>query len=133
MQESPIKRLEPTFTGNAGLYRFPTMGGRKEENIIPQLTGTTTIARQFTGMGALTSQLTGSGLNPTRQLPKDFNRSPSPTKGFMLSTVNEGRRVPFPRPRPKSMIGIRGKSVDEGRGMFLVQQLTGNRGGKPGL
>lgn len=96
-----------------------------------QLTGTTTIARQFTGMGALTSQLTGGGLSPTRQLPKDLNRSPSPTKGFMMRSANEGRRVPFPR--PKSVAGIRGKSVDEGRGMFLVRQLTGSGGGELGL
>ena len=82
-------------------------------------------------MGALVNQLTGSGLNPTRQLPKDLNRSPSPTKGFMTRSSNEGRRIPFPR--PKSVVGVRGKSVDEGRGMYLVRQLTGNGGGELGL
>ncbi|KIY45445.1 hypothetical protein FISHEDRAFT_49364 [Fistulina hepatica ATCC 64428] len=79
--------------------------------ILPQLTGTTTIARQFTGMGAapgdgaLMRQMTSGGSGPMRQ------RSISPTKGM--------------RPRPKSVIGMRGKSVDEGRGMFLVRQMTG--------
>lgn len=82
-------------------------------------------------MGVLTSQLTGGGLNPTRQLPKDLTRSPSPTKNFMMNSTNEGRRVPFPR--PKSVGGVRGKSVDEGRGMFLVRQLTGGGGGELGL
>lgn len=79
--------------------------------IAPQATGTTTIARQFTGVGAgdgsLLRQMTGGGLSPTRSL--------SPTKQLGLS-----------RPRPKSVIGMRNtKSVDEGRGMFLVRQMTG--------
>ncbi|KAL5535328.1 hypothetical protein ACEPAF_3422 [Sanghuangporus sanghuang] len=126
-QESPTRPLEPSFTGTSGMFRFPSMGGRRNEGIAPQLTGMTTIARQFTGMGALTSQLTGSGLNPTRQLPRDINRSPSPTKGVLLNRFNEGRRAAFPR--PKSVGGIRGKSIDEGRGMFLVRQLTGNGAG----
>lgn len=78
--------------------------------MIPQFTGTTTLARQFTGVGGgegMTRQVTGSGLNPTRSI--------SPTKPGM-------------RPRPKSVIGMRsggGKSIDEGRGMFLVRQMTG--------
>ena len=93
--------LSPTYTGSG--------------KVIPQFTGTTTIARQFTGMGgiggggeaALLKQLTGSGLNPTRSI--------SPTKQMGAT-----------RPRPKSVIGMRGhKSVDEGRGMFLVRQMTG--------
>lgn len=80
---------------------------------MPQLTGTT-IARQFTGLGgnkdaALLRQLTGAGLSPTRSI--------SPTKQL-------GRQ------RPKSVIGMRSsKSIDEGRGMFLVRQLTGASSG----
>jgi hypothetical protein len=74
--------------------------------IARQFTGTTTIARQFTGGvsgdAALLRQLTGGGTT----------RSSSPTKV---------------RPRPKSVVGMRsgGKSMDEGRGMFLVRQATG--------
>ena len=70
--------------------------------IVPQYTGTTTIARQFTGMGGgdgILRQLTGGGLSPTRSI--------SPTK--QLGS------------RPKSVIGM-----DEGRGMYLVRQLTGS-------
>ncbi|KAF9452640.1 hypothetical protein P691DRAFT_721366 [Macrolepiota fuliginosa MF-IS2] len=77
--------------------------------------GTTTIARQFTGLGGsdagLLRQLTGGSISPTRSL--------SPTK--QLGCVGSSGR-----PRPKSVIGMRSsKSIDEGRGMFLVRQLTG--------
>lgn len=78
----------------------------------PQLTGMTTIARQFTGAGSaetILRQYTGGGLNPTRSI--------SPTK--QLGMAGSGR------PRPKSVIGMRSKSIDEGRGMFLVRQMTG--------
>ncbi|KAF8844047.1 hypothetical protein BDN67DRAFT_923014 [Paxillus ammoniavirescens] len=107
--ESPIKPLVPSFTGRS------TGGG---SFVAPQFTGTTTIARQFTGRGGgdagIMRQLTGGGLSPTRQLTS------SPTKQLGLVT---------PRPRPKSVIGMRnGKSVDEGRGMFLVRQMTGGGG-----
>ncbi|KAG1757430.1 hypothetical protein EDB19DRAFT_1891191 [Suillus lakei] len=93
--ESPTKPLVPSLTGRSI--------GR---DVQPQFTGTTTIARQFTGLrggdAALARQLTGGGLSPTKQ----------------LGTAT-------PRPRPKSVIGMRsGKSVDEGRGMFLVRQMT---------
>ena len=67
--------------------------------------GTTTLARQLTGLG-LTMQMSGGGLTPTRQL---MGRSPSPTK--MIGV------------RPKSVIGTR--RGEEGRGMFLVRQMTG--------
>ncbi|EGN97523.1 hypothetical protein SERLA73DRAFT_124207 [Serpula lacrymans var. lacrymans S7.3] len=114
--ESPTKPLVPSFTGRS-------VGER-----------TTTMARQFTGLGgadaALMRQLTGGGLSPTRQL------TGSPTK--MFGSGGGGREgggfnVPgTPRPRPKSVIGMRsvggGKSVDEGRGMFLVRQMTGGGG-----
>ncbi|KIJ68306.1 hypothetical protein HYDPIDRAFT_106480 [Hydnomerulius pinastri MD-312] len=107
--ESPTKPLVPSFTGRS------TGGG---PFVAPQFTGTTTIARQFTGRGGVDAgimrQLTGGGLSPTRQLTS------SPTKQLGLAT---------PRPRPKSVIGMRsGKSVDEGRGMFLVRQMTGGGG-----
>lgn len=98
-------------------------GGR---GIAPQHTGTTTIARQFTGIGSgsdasLMRQLTGGGLSPTRQL------SSSPTK------LHDGPRPGRTYPRPKSVIGMRStKSDGEGRGMFLVRQLTGGNGGFSG-
>lgn len=103
------KPLVMSFTGRS------TSSGPFSKSVTPQFTGSTTIARQFTGMrsadAAMMRQLTGGGLSPTRQL------AGSPTKQLGLST---------PRPRPKSVIGIRsGKSVDEGRGMFLVRQMTG--------
>lgn len=83
--------------------------------VASQLTGTTTIARQFTGLGGsdagLLKQLTGGSISPTRSL--------SPTK--QLGCVGSGTRQ-----RPRSVIGMRSsKSIDEGRGMFLVRQLTG--------
>jgi hypothetical protein len=81
------------------------------------MTGTTTLARQFTGAGSaddsLLRQLTGGGLSPTRQLGRE-----TPAKQNGVSTRGM-------RPRPKSVIGMRGKSVDEGRGMLLVKQMTG--------
>lgn len=99
--ESPIKPLVQSLTGRSIGSNFTRSRG-----IQPQFTGTTTIARQFTGLRgddpALMRQLTGGGLSPTKQ----------------LGTAT-------PRPRPKSVIGMRsGKSVDEGRGMFLVRQMT---------
>ncbi|KAF9068091.1 hypothetical protein BDP27DRAFT_1327923 [Rhodocollybia butyracea] len=91
----------------------PTRAPLALNKVAPQYTGTTTLARQFTGLsggdgnGPLLKQLTGGGLSPTRSL--------SPTK--QLGSF---------RPRPKSVIGMRSsKSVDEGRGMFLVRQMTG--------
>ncbi len=93
-----------------------TSFGDGPPKLLPQNTGTTTIARQFTGLGAgglndgsLRRQLTGGALGPTRSL--------SPTKQVGMGM----------RPRPKSVIGMRSsKSVDEGRGMFLVRQMTGS-------
>jgi hypothetical protein len=91
----------PSLTG-----RSIGSGYTSSRGIQSQFTGTTTIARQFTGLrgadAALMRQLTGGGLSPTKQLG-----------------------AATPRPRPKSVIGMRsGKSVDEGRGMFLVRQMT---------
>lgn len=119
-QASPVRSMS-SYTGGQ-FNRFPLTGTGGGENILqPQSTGTTTIARQFTGMSAmntLAAQLTGSGLSPTRQLS---SRSPSPTKMFSRG-IGAGRVFP----RPKSVIGARGKSIDEGRGMFLVRQMTGS-------
>jgi hypothetical protein len=85
--------------------------------VAAQFTGTTTVARQFTGMGSdsgLLRQMTG-GLGPTRSI--------SPTK--QLGILNNSGL----KPRPKSVIGMRNtKSTEEGRGMFLVRQLTGASG-----
>ncbi|THU91751.1 hypothetical protein K435DRAFT_758827 [Dendrothele bispora CBS 962.96] len=95
--------------------RSPLLPNHTGGKVAPQFTGTTTIARQFTGLGGgdpLVRQLTGGGLSPTRSI--------SPTK--QLGMVAPGTI----RPRPKSVIGMRNsKSVDEGRGMFLVRQMTG--------
>jgi hypothetical protein len=101
---SPTRPLIPSHTGSA-------------TRVAPQHTGTTTLARQFTGVGrdaALLRQLTGGGLSPTRQLTS----SPTKQAGMIGG-----------RPRPKSVIGMRsggGKSIDEGRGMYLVRQMTGS-------
>ncbi|KAI8995507.1 hypothetical protein BD414DRAFT_479743 [Trametes punicea] len=105
--------LVPTYTGSRGPF----------SGVAPQFTGTTTLARQFTGLGgsdpALMRQLTGGGLSPTRQLTS------SPTKMF------DGPRPGASRyPRPKSAIGFAARTKSEGgegRGMFLVRQLTGGR------
>ncbi|PSR85852.1 hypothetical protein PHLCEN_2v5328 [Hermanssonia centrifuga] len=114
-QPSPVRTpLIPTSTGT-GTRPFPA--------VAPQYTGTTTIARQFTGLGfsgssdpALFRQLTGGGLSPTKQL------SSSPTK------LHDGPRPGMGRvyPRPKSVTGTR-STGGEGRGMFLVRQLTGGK------
>ncbi|KAH9944497.1 uncharacterized protein BXZ73DRAFT_39614 [Epithele typhae] len=91
--------------------------------VTPQFTGTTTLARQFTGLGGgdagLMRQLTGGGISPTRQLAS------SPTK------MHDGPRSGAGRfPRPKSAIGYASRTKSEGgegRGMFLVRQLTGGK------
>ncbi|KAI0094729.1 hypothetical protein BDY19DRAFT_914262 [Irpex rosettiformis] len=104
-------------------------GNRPFSMVAPQSTGGTTLARQFTGIGGggsigsgngndynndVLRQLTGGGLSPTRQL------SSSPTK------MHDGPRPGVGRyPRPKSVIGTRSTGSGEGRGMFLVRQLTG--------
>jgi hypothetical protein len=87
--------------------------------MVPEFVGTTTIAKQFTGVTtgeSILRQLTGGGLSPTRSI--------SPTK--QLGMMKLGMR-----PRPKSVIGFRTalKSVDEGRGMFLIKQMTGQAQG----
>ncbi|KII93239.1 hypothetical protein PLICRDRAFT_49310 [Plicaturopsis crispa FD-325 SS-3] len=96
--------------------------GSNPGHVQPQYTGTTTLARQFTGIGSVEAgimrQLTGGGLSPTRQL------GGSPTKQ-LGTTPGANTAARAARPRPKSVIGMRGKSVDEGRGMFLVRQMTG--------
>ena len=105
--------LVPSYTGSKS-----AVGG-----VMPQNTGTTTLARQFTGIGgsdpALMRQLTGGGLSPTRQLTS------SPTKMY------DGPRPGASRyPRPKSAIGYAARTKSEGgegRGMFLVRQLTGGK------
>ena len=85
------------------------------------LTGTTTIARQFTGMGGdsgLLRQMTGGSSSPTRSI--------SPTKQLGMIKGNGMR------PRPKSIAdkkNTKTRSIDEGRGMFLVRQLTGANSG----
>jgi hypothetical protein len=126
-------QIAPSHTGNNNTG--VSTGGSEGifPKVAPQFSGTT-LARQFTGLGgepgvsSLMRQITGGGgqLSPTRQLGHD--RSGSPTKGMgerHSSMKPLGRER---RPRPKSVIGMRGggKSVDEGRGMFLVRQMTGN-------
>jgi len=125
----PVSTRQPASPARQPLVPSNTGGhGGPAGGVVPQYTGTTTIARQFTGIGAnsdaaLLRQLTGGGLSPTRQL------SSSPTK------MHDGPRSGTIRryPRPKSVTGIRStKSEGEGRGMFLVRQLTGGNGGFSG-
>lgn len=106
--------IAPSYTGSRSAFG----------DIAPQLTGTTTLARQFTGIGggsdpALLRQLTGGGISPTRQL------SSVPMKSY------DGPRPGASRfPRPKSAIGYAARTKSEGgesRGMFLVRQLTGGK------
>jgi hypothetical protein len=110
-RSSPSRSREPDPAANAGFDR-----------VLPQQkqTGLTTIARQFTGFSggtdtALARHVTGGRLSPTKQLG-------TPTK-VAVQFTGAGSRGTI-RPRPKSAIGMRG----EGRGMFLVQQLTGGAG-----
>ncbi|KZS92937.1 hypothetical protein SISNIDRAFT_466337 [Sistotremastrum niveocremeum HHB9708] len=108
-QRSPVReRVVPMHTGGTFITRTPSR--RDAPAITAQWTGAS-IPRQITG-NTLVQQLTGGGLSPTRQL------SISPTKRHGADHVFR---------RPKSVLGTRGsKSVDEGRGMFLVRQVTGN-------
>lgn len=76
-------------------------GSSDMRHVLPQLTGTTTLARQFTGLGrggepavSLSTQLTG-GLNPTRSV--------RPTLSLSMHSGSGGT----PRQRAKSMFGIR--------------------------
>ena len=112
-QESPIRTTIPLAPSHTGARSVPFGAGTVGARITPQYTGTT-IARQFTGFGgsdsALKRQLTGGNLSPTRQLAGSPTKQPG-----MMGT----------RPRPKSVIGMSAKSVDKGRGMYLVRQMTG--------
>jgi hypothetical protein len=105
-RSSPLKPKEPDS---------PTRS-TQVDRVVTQHTGFTTIARQFTGLsgvdGVLTRHVTGGRLSPTKQLG-------TPTKVAVQFTGGGSRGTI--RPRPKSAIGTRG----EGRGMYLVQQLTG--------
>jgi hypothetical protein len=90
------------------------------DRVLPQHSGVTTIARQFTGLScgtdaAFNRQVAGGRLSPTKQLGTPTKVAVQFTGGGSKGTI---------RPRPKSAIGMRG----EGRGMFLVQQLTGGGG-----
>ncbi|KAJ7638327.1 hypothetical protein FB45DRAFT_1131840 [Roridomyces roridus] len=111
--------------------------------VAPQLTGTTTLARQITGgaghgESGVFRQLTGGmrSPSPTKGLmgygadPAIFRqltggglsptrtRSTSPTKG--LGGAGFGAGVPGMRPRPKSVVGIRNTNI--------VRQMTGSSG-----
>lgn len=104
------------YTGGSTIARQYT----GSTTIPRQHTGGTTIARQLTGLSgghdsALLRQLTGGGLSPTRQL------TTSPTKTIGRQFTGGSAAGGAVRPRPKSVIGMR----DEGRGMFLVRQMTG--------
>jgi hypothetical protein len=109
-RSSPSRPREPDPAASAGFDR-----------VLPQHSGLTTIARQFTGLSsgtdtALARHVTGGRLSPTKQLG-------TPTK-VAVQFTGAGSKGTI-RPRPKSAIGMRG----EGRGMFLVQQLTGGGAG----
>lgn len=92
----------------------------RPDRVVSQHTGGTTIARQFNwssggaGDNSPARHMTGARLSPTKQLGLG-----TPTKVAVQFTGGGSRGTI--RPRPKSAIGMRG----EGRGMFLVQQLTG--------
>jgi len=97
---SPIRSPELSTPGSFWSSQTTT----RLKGVESQITGTTTIARQFTGMGSgdpLARQMTG-------------NRSVSPVKQLGMPTKTRYAR-------PKSVIGMRG----EGRGMQLVRQMTG--------
>ncbi|KAF9648525.1 hypothetical protein BDM02DRAFT_3187076 [Thelephora ganbajun] len=97
---SPIRSPELSTPGSFWSSQTTT----RLKGVESQMTGTTTIARQFTGM---------SGGDPlTKQMSS--NRSVSPVKQLGISTTTRYAR-------PKSVIGMRG----EGRGMQLVRQMTG--------
>ena len=98
---SPIRSPELSTPGS--FWSTPT----RTKGVEAQMTGTTTIARQFTGMGG--------GDPSARQMTS--NRSVSPVKQLGMSTTTRFAR-------PKSVIGMRG----EGRGMQLVRQMTGGGG-----
>jgi len=114
---SPAPCTAPHASSYPGIRGSGPFGcGKAPSRIITQSTGATTLAQQFTGIGAsdvaLMRQLTGGGLSPTRHL------AGSPTKQFGIMGASR-------RPRPKSVIGMGNKSIDEGRGMYLVRQMTG--------
>ena len=81
--------------------------------VASQFTGTT-LARQFTGLGSggdqgVNRQTTGGGFSPVKHTTTKLYDGPRPGRVY---------------PRPKSVTGTR--STDgEGRGMYLIRQLTG--------
>jgi hypothetical protein len=75
----------------------------------------------------LLRQLTGGGLSPTRQLSTQVTGGgvTGMTRQY-TGQLNSGDGPVSTRPRPRSVIGMRStKSVDEGRGVYLMRQLTG--------
>jgi hypothetical protein len=112
-----------------------------------QFTGGTTIVRQQTGLGQVTSpvndpellrHLTGGGLSPTHQLgmtglAKQFTGGDTirthMTGVSVVSAHATGNGTDGGIIRPKSAAAGRStKSVDEGRGMFIMRQMTGGAG-----
>ena len=111
-QGSLTRGLTPSYTGT-GIERLP----RSDAGILfSQVTGnslgktTDTLTRQYTG-GSSAGILRHGSVIPTRP----GTRSVSPTKGLIPVTRH---------PRPAG--SWKHRSVDEGRGMFLVKQMTGN-------
>ena len=113
----------PSPTQSTPIAPNHTGSNRGPFGVTPQLTGTTTLARQFTGIGgsdpSLVRQLTSGGFSPTRQLTS------SPTK------MHDGPHPGVSRfSRPRSAIGYAARTQSEGgegRGMFLVRQLTSRK------
>ena len=124
--ELRASQASPTRSGSTPLKSKEhdlATGPEQSDRVVPQNTGGTTIARQFnwlsggSGGGADNSparHMTGARLSPTKQLGLS-----TPTKVAVQFTGGGSKGTI--RPRPKSAIGMRG----EGRGMYLVQQLTG--------
>lgn len=150
---SQLLMISPTKM-SSGQFTSPTMSStsfwssRSNSTgplLTEQVTGVTTIARQQTGLGSMSSshsdpallrQLTGGGLSPTRQLgsqglAKQYTGGGEETirrhitGGGVRTQVTGGR---FTRPKSVGPPPRHGKSVDEGRGMFLVRQMTGGTG-----
>lgn len=84
-------------------------------------------------VNGILTQLTGGGERATSPLRMNLSgggtrsispirRPPVSTGGAGVARQFTGDGVPVTRPRPKSVVGHRG---GEGRGMFLVRQMTG--------
>lgn len=116
--------LSPTQTGSsAGLFggRYAQIAPRGESGRI---------------VNGILSQLTGGTERSTSPVRTHVTggppRSSSPVRRQVTGGIAQqftGDGVPVTRPRPRSVIGNRSiGNAGEGRGMFLVRQMTGTTG-----